>query len=70
MSQPMGGKKMAITAEQAKAKAIELVAKYPSASNVQELMDLAIINNEFSTKNESVAVWGRVCRLLPQKVGA
>ena len=66
----MGGKKMAITAEQAKAKAIELVAKYPSASNVQDLMDIAISNNEFATKNESVAVWGRVCRLLPQKVGA
>jgi len=59
-----------ITIEQAKAKAIELIAKYPSATNVQDLMDMAIADNQFETETEAIAVWGRVCRLLPQKAVA
>ena len=59
-----------MNAQEAKAKATELVAKYPHATNVQDLIDIAIANKEFSNQTESLIVWGRVCRLLPQKAVA
>ena len=58
------------TAEMAKAKALELVSLYPDANNVQDLMDLATADSHFTNKDQMLAVWGRVCRLLPQKAAA
>lgn len=48
-------------------RAQELVAKYPDYTNVSDLMDIAVANSEFKTNEEGLAIWGRVCRLLPQK---
>ena len=59
-----------ITKEQATQKASEIVAKYPNATNVQDALDLAMQDNFFQSNDEAIAVWGRLCRLLPQKVGA
>lgn len=59
-----------ITKEQATQKASEIVAKYPNATNVQDALDLAIQDGFFQSNDEAIAVWGRLCRLLPQKVGA
>jgi len=59
-----------MTKDQAIAKAAELVAKYSSAKNVQDLIEIAGNNNEFKNETEMLIVWGRVCRLLPQKVSA
>jgi hypothetical protein len=53
--------------EQAMQKAQELIAKYPDCKNVSDLIDTAVAHNEFKTNEEGMAVWGRVCRLLPQK---
>lgn len=53
--------------EEAKRRAEELVAKYPHCENVSDLMDTAIAHEEFKTNEEGLAIWGRVCRLLPQK---
>lgn len=57
-------------AELAKEKAKTLVAQFPECTNVQDLIDTANANNLFSNNDELLAVWGRVCRLLPQKVVA
>jgi hypothetical protein len=57
-----------ITAEQAKQKASELVALYPLKNNVQDLIDQAKLDGHFANETELLAVWGRVLRLLPQKV--
>jgi hypothetical protein len=59
-----------ITKEQATQKASEIVAKYPNATNVQDALDLAMQDGFFQSNDEAIAVWGRLCRLLPQKVGA
>ena len=59
-----------ITKEQATQKASEIVAKYPNATNVQVALDLAMQDGFFQSNDEAIAVWGRLCRLLPQKVGA
>jgi hypothetical protein len=58
-----------LTTQQAKDKATELVNKYPNATNVSDLFDTAIAHGEFEgfADDEGLAVWGRVCRLLPQK---
>lgn len=58
-----------LTIQQAKDKATELVAKYPDCTNVSDLIDTAIAHGEFDgySNDEGLAVWGRVCRLLPQK---
>lgn len=53
--------------EQAKAKANELVSLYPNARNVQDLIDTAKAEGHFKNETEMLSVWGRVCRLLPQK---
>jgi hypothetical protein len=55
------------TIEQAKAKASELVSLYPNAKNVQDLIETAKENGHFKNETEMLSVWGRVCRLLPQK---
>ena len=54
----------------AKAKALELVCLYSDATNVQDLIDFAKADNHFNNEDELLAVWGRVCRLLPQKAVA
>ena len=59
-----------MTTEMAKAKALELVCLYSDASNVQDLMNLATADSHFTNHDEMLAVWGRVCRLLPQKAVA
>ncbi len=59
-----------ITKEQATQKASEIVAKYPNATNVQDALDLAMQDGFFQSNDEAIAVWGRLCRLLPQKVDA
>jgi hypothetical protein len=56
-----------MNADQAKAKAKQLVNGYPQAKNVQDLIELAKADNQFISNDEMLAVWGRVCRLLPQK---
>lgn len=55
------------TMEQAKAKASELVSLYPNAKTVQDLINTAKANGHFKNEAEMLSVWGRVCRLLPQK---
>jgi hypothetical protein len=57
------------TKEQAILRAKELVIKYPDCTNVSDLFDTAIAHGEFEnySDDEGLAVWGRVCRLLPQK---
>ena len=55
------------TTEQAKNKASELVLLYPNAKNVQDLINTAQANGHFENETELLSVWGRVCRLLPQK---
>ena len=45
----------------------KLTLDYPEAKNVQDLMDTAMQAGRFENKEEMLAVWGRVCRLLPQK---
>jgi hypothetical protein len=59
--------KPATGAEFAKAFALKLVSDYPQAKNVQELMDIAHAEGRFENETEMLTVWGRVCRLLPQK---
>lgn len=59
-----------ITKEQATQKASEIVAKYPNATNVQDALDLAMQDGFFQSNDEAIAVWGLLCRLLPQKVDA
>jgi hypothetical protein len=44
----------------------KLTQDYPNAKTVKELMDTAQANGRFENKTEMLAVWGRVCRLLPQ----
>ena len=55
------------TTEQAKNKASELVLLYPNAKTVQDLINTAQANGHFENEIEMLSVWGRVCRLLPQK---
>jgi hypothetical protein len=55
------------TIEQVKNKANELVSLYPNAKTVQDLINAAKSNGHFKNEAEMLAVWGRVCRLLPQK---
>ena len=54
--------------EAAKAKALLVVNTFPQAKTVQEAYDLALEANMFSNKNEALATWGRLIRLLPQAV--
>jgi len=56
--------------EMAKAKASELVILYPNINNVQDLIAIAQNDGHFANNAEMMSVWGRVCRLLPQKVSA
>jgi hypothetical protein len=59
-----------MTPQEATQKANDIVARYPSATNVQDALDLAMQDGFFQSNDEAIAVWGRLCRLLPQKVGA
>ena len=59
-----------MTPQEATQKASEIVAKYPNATNVQDALDLAKQDGFFQSNDEAIAVWGRLCRLLPQKRGA
>jgi hypothetical protein len=54
--------------EAAKAKALLVVKTFPEAKTVQEAYDLAVNANMFNNKNEALATWGRLLRLLPQAV--
>ena len=54
-------------AEFAKAYALKLVSDYPQAKTVQDLIDIAHAEGRFKNETEMLSVWGRVCRLLPQK---
>jgi len=56
-----------LTIQQAKDKAQNLVDLYPQATNVQDLIDRAKEDKQFANEVEMLIVWGRVCRLLPQK---
>ncbi len=56
------------TKEQAIAMASDIVLKYPQAKTVTEAYDLAVANNMFTNKDQALAVWGRLMRLLPQAV--
>ena len=55
------------TKEFAIAYASKLVADYPEAKTVEDLMDIAVANNRFENKTQMLSVWGRVLRLLPRK---
>ncbi len=59
-----------MTPQEATNKASEIVAKYPNATNVQDALELAFQDGFFKNLDEARAVWGRLCRLLPQKKGA
>jgi len=54
--------------EVAKAKALLVVSTFPEAKTVQEAYDSALKANMFANKNEALATWGRLIRLLPQAV--
>jgi hypothetical protein len=54
-------------AQWAKEFARYLVEKYPDKDNVQDLIEIAKANGHFDNEVEMLSVWGRVCRLLPQK---
>lgn len=54
-------------AQWAKEFARYLVEKYPDQDNVQDLMNTAMAKGLFESDTEMLSVWGRVCRLLPQK---
>jgi hypothetical protein len=54
-------------AQWAKEFARYLVEKYPDQGNVQDLIEIAKANGHFDNEVEMLSVWGRVCRLLPQK---
>ncbi len=56
-----------MTIQQAKEKAQSLVDLYPHITNVQDLIDQAQADAQFTDEVEMLIVWGRVCRLLPQK---
>ncbi len=56
-----------MTIQEAKDKALYLVNLYPQATSVQDLIDLATKEGHFTDESELLSVWGRVCRLLPQK---
>ena len=56
-----------LTIQQAKDKAQNLVDLYPHITNVQDLIDKAKEDKQFANEVEMITVWGRVCRLLPQK---
>jgi len=52
--------------EQATTRAQYLVDRYPQARTVQQVIDCAITEDYFKSSDEMMAIWGRVCRLLPQ----
>jgi len=52
--------------EQATTRAQYLVDRYPQARTVQQVIDCAITEDYFQSNDEMMAIWGRVCRLLPQ----
>jgi hypothetical protein len=54
--------------EAAKNKALLVVKTFPQAKTVQEAYELAVNANMFKDKNEALATWGRLIRLLPQAV--
>jgi len=56
-----------MTIQDAKDKAQNLVNLYPHLTNVQDLIDKAQEDKQFANEVEMLSVWGRVCRLLPQK---
>jgi len=56
-----------LTMQEAKDKAQNLVDLYPHITNVQDLIDKAKEDKQFANEVEMITVWGRVCRLLPQK---
>lgn len=56
-----------LTIQEAKDKAQNLVNLYPHLTNVQDLIDTAKAEGHFTNDTELLSVWGRVCRLLPQK---
>jgi hypothetical protein len=56
-----------MTIQEAKDKALYLVNLYPDLTNVQDLIDQAQADKQFTDEVEMLSVWGRVCRLLPQK---
>jgi len=58
-----------VTTESAKAKALEITARFPEAKTVTEAFDLAKLNDMFANETEALAAWGRLSRLLPH-VGA
>jgi hypothetical protein len=64
---PQEGDQVMDTTQQAKNKASELVLLYPNAKTVQDLINTAQENGHFKNETELLSVWGRVCRLLPQK---
>lgn len=55
------------TKEFAIAYATKLVADYPNAKTVEDLMNIAMQEGRFENKTEMLSVWGRVMRLLPTK---
>jgi hypothetical protein len=56
-----------MTIQEAKDKALYLVNLYPELTNVQDLIDQAKTDKQFTNEVDMLIVWGRVCRLLPQK---
>jgi hypothetical protein len=56
-----------LTIQEAKDKAQNLVDLYPHLTNVQDLIETAKADGRFNNETELISVWGRVCRLLPQK---
>jgi len=52
--------------EQATTRAQYLVDRYPEARTVQQVIDYALADDCFKSNDEMLAIWGRVCRLLPQ----
>jgi len=52
--------------EEIKIRAQYLVDRYPQARTVKQVIDCAMSDEYFQSNDELMAIWGRVCRLLPQ----
>lgn len=58
-----------MTKQEAIAIAEAITRRYPEAKTANEAIDLSRNDGWFSNQTEVLAVWGRLLRLLPPKVG-
>ena len=59
-----------MTKEEAVAIAESITRRYPEATNANQALDLSRNDGWFKDESEMLAVWGRLLRLYPRKMGA